>query len=188
MDRKLTVTVPIHVKGEAKGVKQQGGVLDFVTREIEVECLPADIPEHIEVDVTELMLNQGIRVRDIATGRQVEAGQRARHDARARGRHRRPRRRRRPTRPRRRRRRRRRPSPKSSRRARVETRTEAKSLKLIVGLGNPGAKYRDTRHNIGFQVVDEMARRARRAVAIAQASARWWRGRPAPTPMLLPSR
>jgi large subunit ribosomal protein L25 len=68
MDRKLTVTVPIHVKGEAKGVKQQGGVLDFVTREVEVECLPADIPEHIEVDVTELVMNQGIRLREVASG------------------------------------------------------------------------------------------------------------------------
>jgi large subunit ribosomal protein L25 len=68
MDRKLTVTVPIHVKGEAKGVKQQGGVLDFVTREVEVECLPADIPENIEIDVTELVMNQGIRLRDVASG------------------------------------------------------------------------------------------------------------------------
>src|SRR6185369_13486164 len=49
-----------------KGVKQQGGILEFVRREIAVECLPADIPEHVEVDVSELMLHQGIRVRDIA--------------------------------------------------------------------------------------------------------------------------
>src|SRR6476661_6041958 len=67
MDKMLTVTVPIVLKGEPKGVKQQGGIVDFVNREIEVECLPADIPEHIDVDVTELMLHQGIRVRDIAT-------------------------------------------------------------------------------------------------------------------------
>ena len=59
MDKLLTVTVPVIVKGEAKGVKQQGGMLDFVHREIEIECLPGDIPEHIEVDVTELMLDQG---------------------------------------------------------------------------------------------------------------------------------
>lgn len=65
MDRALRVTVPVIVKGEAKGIKQQGGILDFVHREIAVECLPADIPEHVEVDVTELMLYQGIRVRDI---------------------------------------------------------------------------------------------------------------------------
>jgi large subunit ribosomal protein L25 len=68
MDRKLTVTVPVTVKGEARGVKQQGGILDFVTREFEVEVLPADIPEHVEVDVTELMIGQGIRIRDVAQG------------------------------------------------------------------------------------------------------------------------
>jgi large subunit ribosomal protein L25 len=66
MDKKLTVTVPIVLKGEPKGVKQQGGLLDFVHREIQIECLPAEIPEHIEVDVTELMLGQSIRLREIA--------------------------------------------------------------------------------------------------------------------------
>jgi large subunit ribosomal protein L25 len=67
MDKMLTVTVPILLKGEARGVKQQGGIVDFVHREIEIECLPADIPENITVDVSELMLNQGIRVRDLQT-------------------------------------------------------------------------------------------------------------------------
>jgi large subunit ribosomal protein L25 len=67
MDRKMTVTVPIVVRGEPRGVKQQGGVLDFVHREIEIECLPADIPEHIDVDVSELMVGQAVRVRDVAT-------------------------------------------------------------------------------------------------------------------------
>ena len=66
MDRAIVVTVPIVVKGEAKGVKQQSGMLDFVTREIEVQCLPTDIPESITVDVTELMLHESIRVRDLA--------------------------------------------------------------------------------------------------------------------------
>ena len=66
LDKAITVTVPITVKGEPKGVKQQGGLLDFVTREIQVRCLPTEIPEHIDVDVTELMLNQSIRVRDLA--------------------------------------------------------------------------------------------------------------------------
>ena len=65
MDKRLTVTVPIMLKGEPKGVKQQGGIVDFVNREIEVECLPADIPEHIDIDISELMLHQGIRVRDL---------------------------------------------------------------------------------------------------------------------------
>ena len=65
MDRALTVTVPIVLKGEAKGVKQQGGIVDFVNREIEIEVLPGDIPENISVDVSELMMHEGIRVRDL---------------------------------------------------------------------------------------------------------------------------
>jgi large subunit ribosomal protein L25 len=67
LDKAITVAVPIVLKGEPKGVKQQGGLLDFVTREIHVECLPTQIPEHIDVDVTELLINQSIRVRDLAT-------------------------------------------------------------------------------------------------------------------------
>jgi large subunit ribosomal protein L25 len=65
MDRAVTVAVPIAVKGEAQGVKQQGGLLDFVTRDVQVQCLPTDIPERIEVDVTELMLHDAVRVRDL---------------------------------------------------------------------------------------------------------------------------
>jgi len=65
MDRVIQVTIPVIVKGEPKGVKQQGGILEFIRREIQIECLPGDIPEHVEVDVSELMLHQGIRVRDI---------------------------------------------------------------------------------------------------------------------------
>ena len=65
MDRVLRVTVPITVKGEAPGVKQQGGILEYVHRIVELECLPADIPEHIEVNVGDLMLHQGVRVRDV---------------------------------------------------------------------------------------------------------------------------
>jgi large subunit ribosomal protein L25 len=65
MDKAISVTVPVVLKGEARGVKQQGGLLDFVTREIQVQCLPTDIPEHIDIDVTELGLNQSIRVRDL---------------------------------------------------------------------------------------------------------------------------
>ncbi len=65
MDKLLRVTVPVMLKGEPKGVKAQGGILDFVHRDIEVECLPGDIPEHIDIDVSELLINQGIRVRDL---------------------------------------------------------------------------------------------------------------------------
>jgi large subunit ribosomal protein L25 len=65
MDRVLQITVPVTVKGEAPGVKQQGGILEYVHRSIEVECLPADIPESVEINIGELMLHQGVRVRDI---------------------------------------------------------------------------------------------------------------------------
>ncbi len=67
MDKLLRVQVTVVPQGEPKGVKQQGGVLDVVHRQIEIECLPADIPTHIEVDVTELMVGMSIRVKDIAT-------------------------------------------------------------------------------------------------------------------------
>ena len=67
MDKVLRVQVSIVARGEPKGVKQQGGVLDVVHRQIEVECLPADIPGAIEVDVTELMVGQSVRVKDVAT-------------------------------------------------------------------------------------------------------------------------
>lgn len=67
MDRMITVTIPVLLKGESKGVKVQGGLLEFVRREIEIECLPADIPEHVDVDVSDLMVHQGVRVRDVAT-------------------------------------------------------------------------------------------------------------------------
>jgi large subunit ribosomal protein L25 len=67
MDRMIQVTIPVVLKGEPKGVKQQGGLLEFVRREIEVECLPGDIPEHVEIDVSDLVLHQGVRLRDVAT-------------------------------------------------------------------------------------------------------------------------
>jgi large subunit ribosomal protein L25 len=67
MDKAIIVSVPIVVKGEPVGVKQEGGLLDFVTREIQVQCLPTDIPEKIDVDVRELALHQSIRVKDLAS-------------------------------------------------------------------------------------------------------------------------
>src|ERR1700686_2752874 len=67
MDKIVRVTVSVVPRGEPKGVKQQGGVLDIVHRQIELECLPVDIPEHIEVDVSEMMVGQSVRVRDVAT-------------------------------------------------------------------------------------------------------------------------
>jgi large subunit ribosomal protein L25 len=65
MDKMITVTVPVVIKGVPQGVKTQGGLLDFVTREIQVQSLPTDIPEHIDVDVSELLLHQAIRLRDL---------------------------------------------------------------------------------------------------------------------------
>ncbi len=58
MDQKLHVQVAIELLGEAVGVKTDGGVLDFVTRELEVECLPGDIPDHLELDVSALHIGQ----------------------------------------------------------------------------------------------------------------------------------
>jgi len=65
LTRKLRVSVPVHTVGEAKGVKQQGGVLDVVTRAIEIECIPDDIPDQFDVDVTELVIGNNIRVSDL---------------------------------------------------------------------------------------------------------------------------
>ncbi len=65
LTRKLRVSVPVHVTGEAKGVKQQGGVLDVVTRAIEIECVPDDIPNQFDIDVTELMIGSAIRVSEL---------------------------------------------------------------------------------------------------------------------------
>ena len=65
MDKKLTVQVPIELKGEAMGVKQEGGILEQMLREVEIECLPADIPSFIEVDVAHLGFGVVLRVADL---------------------------------------------------------------------------------------------------------------------------
>jgi len=72
MDVALRVTVPIAVKGEARGVKTDGGILELVIRQIEIECLPGDIPERIEVDVNDLGLNQALRVSDLPVTAKVK--------------------------------------------------------------------------------------------------------------------
>jgi large subunit ribosomal protein L25 len=71
MDRALTVKVPILLKGEAEGVKQQGGILEQILREVEIECLPADIPSSIEVDVSELVMGKVLRVSDLPHGERL---------------------------------------------------------------------------------------------------------------------
>lgn len=65
MDQKMRVSVPIHLVGEAAGVKQQGGILDQVLREVEIECLPGDIPSHIDADVSELVFGTVLRVGEL---------------------------------------------------------------------------------------------------------------------------
>ena len=65
MDKKLTVTVPVVLKGEAAGVKTEGGILEQLLREIEIECLPADIPKNIEVDISHLVFGVEVRVKDL---------------------------------------------------------------------------------------------------------------------------
>src|ERR1700757_3151504 len=65
MDVRMKVKVPVHTFGEPAGVKVQGGVFEVVTREVEIECLPADIPTEFKMDVSGLMLNKQLRVGDL---------------------------------------------------------------------------------------------------------------------------
>ncbi len=71
-DIKLRVKVPVHVTGEPVGVKVQGGVFEFVLREMEVECLPEDIPEHVTADVSELTIGRNLRAGDLPLGPKVK--------------------------------------------------------------------------------------------------------------------
>ena len=71
LSKHITVKVPVHTTGEPKGVKIQGGLHELVTREIEIECLPDDIPESFTVDAAELMMGQSIRAKDVALGENV---------------------------------------------------------------------------------------------------------------------
>jgi large subunit ribosomal protein L25 len=68
LDKPIRVSVPVHLTGTAAGVKVQGGILDQVMREVEVECLPGDIPSHIDVDVSELVFGTVLRVDDLPHG------------------------------------------------------------------------------------------------------------------------
>jgi large subunit ribosomal protein L25 len=68
MAKAIRVSVPIELVGESAGVKQQGGIMDQVLREVEIECLPSDIPSHIDVDVSQLVFGEVIRVKDLAHG------------------------------------------------------------------------------------------------------------------------
>lgn len=72
MDQLIRVTVPVHPVGTPKGVTDEGGVMDQVTREVEVECLPGDIPEALEVDVTELMIGDHLEASALTLPKGVE--------------------------------------------------------------------------------------------------------------------
>ena len=65
MDQKLRVNIPIELVGEPAGVKQQGGILEQIAREVEVECLPGDIPNQIELSVSELVFGTVLRISDL---------------------------------------------------------------------------------------------------------------------------
>jgi large subunit ribosomal protein L25 len=65
MDVRMRVKVPVHTFGEPQGVKMQGGIFEMVTREVEVECLPSDIPEEFKMDVSELLIGKQLRAADL---------------------------------------------------------------------------------------------------------------------------
>src|ERR1700690_1692424 len=65
MDVLMRVKVPVHVFGEAQGVKLQGGIFEMVTREVEIECLPADIPTEFKMDITEMMIGKQLRASEL---------------------------------------------------------------------------------------------------------------------------
>ena len=72
MDTKIRVRVPVEVVNVARGVKTDGGILDFVTREIEIECLPGNIPEHLPLDVADLGIGDALRISDLQAPEGVE--------------------------------------------------------------------------------------------------------------------
>lgn len=72
MDQKLKVNVPIELVGEPAGVKQQGGILEQIAREVELECLPGDIPNAIELSVSELVFGMVLRVSDLPKNEKVK--------------------------------------------------------------------------------------------------------------------
>lgn len=65
LTKRIVVKVPVHTQGDPKGVKLQGGLHEVITREVEIECLPDDIPEGFTIDVTELSIGQSIRASEI---------------------------------------------------------------------------------------------------------------------------
>lgn len=72
MDEALEVDVPVETTGEPYGVKTEGGLLDLVHRELHVECLPADIPENITIEVSEMKIGDMVRVRDLKVSEKIK--------------------------------------------------------------------------------------------------------------------
>jgi len=72
LNKRIRVKVPVHTTGDPQGVKIQGGLHELITREIEIECLPNEIPEEYVVNVSELMIGQNIRANQIPLGGSVK--------------------------------------------------------------------------------------------------------------------
>lgn len=71
LEKRIRVSVPVRLIGTPEGVKNEGGILEFVNRQVEVECLPAAIPEHLDVDITGLHINQNVSVADLQVAEDV---------------------------------------------------------------------------------------------------------------------
>jgi large subunit ribosomal protein L25 len=72
MDELVRVTIPIHVKGLAAGVKSSGGIIDFQLRDLHIECLPGQIPDSVDIDVTALEVHQFLRISDLSLPAEVK--------------------------------------------------------------------------------------------------------------------
>ena len=71
-DTRLKISVPVHLTGEAYGVKTEGGILEFLLREVEIECLPDDIPDHITVNISDYKIGSALRAGDLPLGERVK--------------------------------------------------------------------------------------------------------------------
>ncbi|HUI43549.1 MAG TPA: 50S ribosomal protein L25 [Terriglobia bacterium] len=71
-DTRLRLKAPVHLTGEAYGVKTEGGILEFILREVDIECLPEDIPEHITVDISEFKIGRNLRVGELPLSERVK--------------------------------------------------------------------------------------------------------------------
>lgn len=72
MTRKIKVKVEVLLTGKSKGVAENGGVLNFISRELEIECLPSALPENLQVDITSLDINDSIHIRDLKAGEGIK--------------------------------------------------------------------------------------------------------------------